>query len=373
MVKVTWFKNSHEQRLNWLKFGLMQLHHLKQIIFIEKNNAELIKENLHPDIVNHIHRHTVLVKVQIEKSIKFVLVDAEDSFFQLCPLIEYVDDYYCSAYNTDFFHHKKFNTKFEWQSEADIESYKIKANELIEKFGAHFQKVKKLFPIGPNLDFESRTRNFFWQKYSNLKNKIYQWFIGSNNWHESYNLFQMRYNQLLSYRNMSVEFEIVLLDTLWGWPEHRIKLHKQLIELSSTYNILSELRFNSNEQTKHIDNSKFPMVSKPIIKDYEYKLASSRLAVFASGFHFGWRNIMFFALMIGIPVYADEIILEPYFNLNEFEIYWNKYEFENLENKILSLDPKRLQEIKVKNQIYFDKVMNPEACAHYFINSILFT
>ena len=41
MIKIIWFKNSHEQSLNWLKFGLMQLHKKKEITFIEKDNDQL--------------------------------------------------------------------------------------------------------------------------------------------------------------------------------------------------------------------------------------------------------------------------------------------------------------------------------------------
>lgn len=370
MIKIIWFKNSHEQRLSWLKFGLMQLHHQRQIKFVEKNNTELNKENLHPAIVNHTHRHTVIIKVEKNTNSKFVLVDAEDSFFQLCPLIQYVDFYYCSAFNTDFFIHKKFDTQFAWQTAEDVEGYKRSTDELIENYSNYFHKVKKLFPIGPSLDYTVESRNYLSQKLINFKSKLYKWMYAINSWEESYLNFQLRYSQLLSYRVSPVQNDIVLLDSLWGWPEHRINLHKKLIDLSANFAILSELKFNLNDQTKHLDSSHFPMVSSIVGNDYELKLASSRLGVFATGFHFGWRNIMFFALMIGIPVYSDEIILEPYFNLKEFKIFWNKNQFENLEEIIKSISVNDLENIKKQNQINFDKYMSPLACAKYFVASL---
>ena len=370
MFEIVWFKNNHEQRLYWLKFGLMQLHKLKQIKFIEKDNSELHKEDIHHKIVGHEHRHTAIIKVRINDVYKFALIDAEDSFFQLCPLIQYVDLYYCSAYNTDFFSYKKFDVKLLWQNEDDVLVYRTLATKIINDFGVYFHKVRKLFPIGPNLDPPVKTRLYITNKLINLQNKIYKLFNKGNNWQEGYILFEKRYNKLLSYRNLKVKYDIVLLDSLWGWPEHRIKLHKNLIILSKKYNILSELRYNENIQSSNIDPTIFPLISNPIGENYEYKLASSKLAIFATGFHFGWRNIVPFSLMIGLPVYMDEVILEPYFDLGEFKIYTNKDEFNDIESILNSLDSSNLEIIKKHNQTQFEKYLSPIACAKHLVNSI---
>ena len=367
MIKIIWFKNSHEQSLNWLKFGLMQLHYKKEIIFIEKDNDQLKIENVSDAIKNHKHRRTVILKVIKNGLTKFVFVDAEDSFFHLNYLIKDVDLYFISSYNTDFFIYKKTDYLLSWHHQEDVNEYKETATDLIAKYGSEFYKVKKLFPIGPGLDLQLTKLGWIQSKLKNLQFKIHKYLFGSNNWEEAYKLFEKRYSILLSYRNEPLVYDVVALDTLWGWPEHRIELHNQLKQLSSQFNILSELRFNDNKHTKHIDSSEFPIVSKPINGNYEQKLVSSRLGVFASGFHFGWRNIVMVALMAGIPIYSDEIILEPYFDWNLFKIFYNKGRFEDLSNYLNSISEEEWQNIKKHNQEIFDEYMHPLKAAEYFI------
>lgn len=50
-------------------------------------------------IKEHIHRHTVLIIVRRGSQSFKVLIEAEDSFYQLCPLISEVDLYFCHSYN----------------------------------------------------------------------------------------------------------------------------------------------------------------------------------------------------------------------------------------------------------------------------------
>ena len=370
MIKIIWFKNAHEQRLNWLKFGLMQMHFNKKLSFCEKDNVEINKEKVTDVIKTHVHRHTVIIKVIKDNSAKFILVNAEDSFFHLRPLVKDVDLYFCSSYNSDFFIHKKAEFILSWQNESDVEEYKKIATELIQNFGNNFYKVKKLCPIGPSLDFAPTFEAPFKGKLNNLKYKLHRLFLGTNDWSESFSLFEKRYQVLLGYRNEKLNYDVVLNDSLWGWPEHRIDLHKQLQQLSTQFNILSELRFNENKHTSHIDPKNFPMVSNPINGDYEQKLASSRLGVFATGFHFGWRNIVMLALMAGIPVYSDEIILEPYFDLNLFKIFYNKGNFEDLSNLLNSITEEEWLKIKKHNQAVFDEYMHPLKVAEYFMKTI---
>ena len=370
MIKIIWFKNSHEQSLNWLKFGLMQLHKKKEITFIEKDNDQLKSENVSDAIKNHKHRRTVILKVIKNGLTKFVFVDAEDSFFHLNYLIKDVDLYFISSYNTDFFIHKKTDFLLSWHQQEDVNEYKEIATDLIRKFGREFSKVKKLFPIGPGLDLQLTKLGWIQAKLKNLQFKIHKNLFGSNNWEEAYKLFEKRYSILLSYRNEPLVYDVVALDTLWGWPEHRIEVHNQLKQLSTQFKILSELRFNDNKHTKHINSSEFPIVSNPINGNYEQKLVSSRLGVFASGFHFGWRNIVMVALMAGIPIYSDEIILEPYFDWNLFKIFYNKGNFEDLPNLLSSINEEEWLDIKKHNQEVFDRYMHPIKVAEYFIKTI---
>ena len=370
MIKIIWFKNSHEQSLNWLKFGLMQLHKKKEITFIEKDNDQLKSENVSDVIKNHKHRRTVILKVIKNEVTKFVFVDAEDSFFHLRSIIADVDFYFISSYNSDFFIHKKTDYLLSWHKIEDVKEYKEIATDLIGKYGNEFYKVKKLFPIGPGLDLQLPKSGWLQSKLKNLQFKFYKNFFGSNNWEEAYKLFQKRYAILLSYRNEPLVYDVVALDTLWGWPEHRMELHNQLKQHSTQFNILSELRFNDNKHTTHIDSKDFPIVSHPISGNYEQKLASSRLGVFATGYHFGWRNIVMVALMVGIPIYSDEIILEPYFDWNLFKIFYNKGNFEDLPNLLHSISETEWQKIKQYNQGVFDRYMHPIKVAEYFIKTI---
>jgi hypothetical protein len=371
MIKIIWFKNAHEQRLNWLKFGLMQLHEQKKILFHEKNNDLLKFEAVSDAIKNHEHRHTVILKYINNNISKFILVDAEDSFFQICSLIKDVDLYFCSSYNSDFFINKKDSFQLNWQSSEDVLYYNETAKNLINKFGNYFNKVKKLIPIAPSLDIVDNDSNLVVQKYKNVYFKLYQFIFKKNPWKNAYKLFNKRYNILLSYRNIPTEYDIVLLDSLWGWPSHRIELHKQLQLLKGSLNILSELRYVKNDQTTELDPSLFPMITNPVGKDYELKLAASKLGVFATGFHFGWRNIVMLAFMIGIPVYTDEIILEPHFDFNLFKHFTNHKNFEDIELIIQSLNKKEFAETKKHNQQVFDSYMHPTKVAEYFISECL--
>jgi len=368
MIKIVWFKNRHEQRLNWLKFGLMQLHKQNKVIFYEKNNDLIKHETVSDDIKNHVHRHSVIIKYINNDISKFILVDAEDSFFQISSLIKDVDLYFCCSYNSDFFVKKKTNFQLKWQEIDDVVFYKESSESLIKEFGDSFSKVKKLIPIPPSLDLIEEDKNLVFQKFKNLYNKVYRSIFNSNSWSEAYKMFDKRYNILLSYRTTPTEYDVVLLDSLWGWPKHRIVLHEQLQLLNNRFKILSELRYVKNDQTTQIDPSLFPVVTNPVGKDYELKLAASKLGVFATGFHFGWRNIVMVALMIGIPVYTDEIILEPHFDFNLFQYFTNHGNFEDIESIIQSLNKDELTKIKKHNQEVFDTYMHPTAVAEYFIS-----
>ncbi|MFP5042389.1 hypothetical protein [Parasediminibacterium sp. JCM 36343] len=370
MVKVIWFKNSHEQRLNWLKFGLMQLHIQKKIVFLEKDSKTLSGESISDAAKQHTHKHTVLIKVIKKGEAKWVMADAEDSFFFVQPLIKDVDLYFCSAYNTDFFVNKKFEYKLPWQSDKDIKEYKAIANDLIDKYGSHFHKARRLAPISPSLFPATPSKGALSQKISNIVYKIHQILFGSNSWGDAYDLFDKRYQELLGYRHQPLQYDIVLHDSLWGWPQHRINLHKRLKGLAGEFSILSELKYAPDGYVKEFNAEDFPMVTQPIAGNYEQKIVASKLGVFATGFHFGWRNIVLLALMAGIPVYTDYIILEPYFDFNEFQLFYNNNEFNDLKEILLSINEKSWQDIKTHNQQMFDKYMHPAKVAAYFVDTV---
>jgi len=105
---------------------------------------------------------------------------------------------------------------------------------------------------------------------------------------------------------------VALLDSLWGWPRHRISLHRQLAALvEQGYAIRSRLDYRKPEPYELGDAPApqpdlFPMqVGATIHGNYEQLLAASRLGVFATGFHYGWRNIVTLAWALGLQTLQD--------------------------------------------------------------------
>jgi hypothetical protein len=104
---------------------------------------------------------------------------------------------------------------------------------------------------------------------------------------------------------------------------------------------------------------------------FEIDFASSRLAVLATGLHWGWRNIMTLALMLGLPIYMDKPIFEPYFDLNKFKgIFYNTNQWEDLESILNSISLQEWSSIKKYNQNIYDSYLSPEAVAGYVIREI---
>ena len=130
-------------------------------------------------------------------------------------------------------------------------------------------------------------------------------------------------------------------------------------------NIHSRLRWS--EPTDVDGGDRFPWSSAdfPIetgeIDDYEAMLAASRLAVFATGFHWGWRNIMTLALMMGVPIFADRLLPEPWFDMDRFEIRWNdQFDWPEVVDALGAITVAEHARIKARNQAAFDDVLAPE-------------
>jgi hypothetical protein len=100
-------------------------------------------------------------------------------------------------------------------------------------------------------------------------------------------------------------------------------------------------------------------------------LSQSRLAVFACGFHWGWRNIMMLALNAGIPVLTDRLLTEPYFDMTEFTIFQQESNtWETVEPMLASIDEEQWMSYRLQNQSVYDKYMAPESVAAYFLHSL---
>jgi hypothetical protein len=99
-------------------------------------------------------------------------------------------------------------------------------------------------------------------------------------------------------------------------------------------------------------------------------LPSSRLAIFPTGKHWEWRAITFLSLMSGEPILMDKSMFEPYFPLNEFEIFYDENEWSNLEDIINLVSNDQWQLIRKHNQSLFDRYLSPIPVGNYICKTI---
>ncbi|MBB6235492.1 hypothetical protein HDC90_000089 [Pedobacter sp. AK013] len=376
MIKVHWFRDAPEERNDWLRFGLMELAKKKEIRYSEWDLKQMTVYGFSQEILSKpSHRHLSFLVVDDGNRKVKCIIDNEDSFALFSELIIYADVYFCAGYNSDVFEQKSLPKFYNWQTAADVAWYTDLLSKKILHFGDQFHKVRKFIPIGPNLwkniPIGRRKRLGL-----NIQHRFRKIFGLSNQYQTVHECFLSRYSDLVGLRNGKLSFDITLSDTSWGWPAHRIKLHHQLKELSKEgFNIHSILKLAEpsvcdNSISLSLDYKDFPMKIGEIL-NYERMLASSKLGVFACGFHWGWRNILTLALFVGIPVVTDRLLTEAYFDINEFIIHETEDENWLLVKDLLNdLDPLEWENIKKHNQKVYDKYLHPESVANYFISQI---
>jgi hypothetical protein len=375
MLQVTWFRNNHEQRNDLLRFGFMRLHRDHVIRYRERPLDDCASFGFSEAVRSHEHRHTSVVLLSEGSCRIRCLIDSEDSFFWLCPLISEVDLYFCAGYNSTFFEHGQMVQPYSWQRDFELQFYKSRSDELLARFGEFFGKVRRFVPIGPSLASGEHVP-FLVQKLRNLQFRAGS--VGTRDlyWQSDFIDFERRYRSLLAGRAAKLRYDVVLRDTLWGWPQHRQRLHSELAQLAGRRRIHSALNWSDpvpfdGSVEAPLNPREFPMVTGPI-KHYEEMLAQSRLAVFATGFHWGWRSIMSVALMFGLPVYMDRPLLEPWFRLDRFVIFWNEDgTWGDLEAHLKSISDVEWERIKSHNQRQYDELLKPERVASYVIETAL--
>lgn len=378
-ITVTWFRHNHDGRNDLLRFGLMELYYSDQIKYIEKPFHDALRDGFSRSITNYQDlRHKSFLLIEEGKNKVKCLVDLEDSFILFSPLLTEVDIYFCGGYNSDVFEKKQFITPYQWQDNIDLQWYHQCLEKKISQFGNHFSKVKRYVPIGPNI-YHSINLSPTTRKLKNAEHKLNRLLKRGDNFKDIYKGFKIRYNQILNLRNNRLNYDISLNDSLWGWPQHRINLHEKLVTLSleKNYKIHSSLKWcepvlEDGSLIKRVDPNRLPIMTKAMPEDYETMLSKSRLGVFACGFHWGWRNIMILALMVGIPVLTDRLLTEAYFDLNEFDFYQQEdHHWESIEKTLNSIDESKWEAIKKHNQSVYDQRMAPIAVANYFIKTSL--
>ena len=376
MIEVTWFKNPHEQRNDWLRFGLMRLHRAGAIVYREDALGAATGAGFAPAVAAHEHRHTSAIAVKDGGRAACCIVDSEDSFFCMADLMPYADRYFCAGYNSAFFRDRRFEPPYPWLEPHETAFYRKRADALIAEFGEHFERVRPFVPIGPDLGRKQPVGPLA-QRLRNTHDKAARALGRQHDWRFVLEDFEHRYAELLGHRNTPAAHDVVLLDTLWGWPRHREALHRRLQELAaqgldvrSRLNWAEPSHWDGSDITP-LNQTDFPIQTGPV-DNYEAMLAASRLGVFASGFHWGWRNIMTLALMWGLPLHVDRLLLEPWFDIGRFLIGWNDHaDWRNLGTALARMDDAERARIMAHNQAAFDALLAPECVARYFVETAL--
>ncbi|PTM41751.1 hypothetical protein [Bosea sp. 124] len=370
---VDWYRHGHEHRNDMLRFGFMRLHRAGEITYREHALPECRAAGFSAETAAHDHRHTSIFAIRSGSQVKRIVVDSEDSFFWMAPLVRDCDLYFCAGYSPSLFEERRFITPYAWQTEVEIAFYRDRADWLIASYGELFGRIKPYVPIAPNMGRRNPPGRLN-SKLRNLRHKLAKRLKRDRDWHHDDVDFEVRYAELLSYRNAVQQSDIVLLDSLWGWPRHRVALHEQLRRLSARYAIHSRLNWSPPYACDAGDRSglvkgDFPMVIGAV-SDYETMLSQSRLGTFATGFHYGWRNIMTAALMIGLPVLTDRLIVQPWFDMKVFDFAeTDSYGLGDIEAVLARYPTERLAQVKARNQAAFDRYLSPQAMAHYVLSA----
>lgn len=372
---ITWFSNPHEHSLHYVKYGFMRLADKGEIQLSEIPNRLADRaQDLPQEIRNHTHRRTVAVRISHPEKSQLVVLDGEDSIFQTSPLIQWCDLYFSCSYRKHFFENEDFDLGYTWQNENEILFYKKAYKSLQDKYAEHLHKGRPLYPIGPSMEWKEKL-NFWERRLRNLRHRYSNRNAPFINWRLQYERFRKRWDRLLSLRSSPIKYDIVLKDSLWGWPQHRHNLHKKLQSLAGKYEIRSELNYSpkwgkSHPDEVHPEEGEFPIIVGGGIQDnYEKMLSESRIGVFATGFHWGCRNIVTLAWLLGLKVLSDPFIFQSWFDFEELGVEFTQSgDWSEIEEVLARFDAEAAQVERNRIQNSFDRLMGPEVAARRVID-----
>ena len=271
-------------------------------------------------------------------------VDNADGFIHLSDLLEDVDLYFAGPFLSSLYRERKPPAFYPWQRDDDLSAYVNAAEDLTARLGDHFHKIHPFIPM-PFKMWDTRPG-----AVAAVRRKARR--LAPARMHRA------RYDQILRLRRAALELDVVCRDTLWGSKAHRIALHELLRSLEATRRIHAEL----------LDPGRAP--TNGLARPFEEALASSRLCVLASGKHWGWREIGFLALAVGLPILMDRPLYEPYVSLDEFRLWYTANEWEELPGLLEQIDDEEWAAIKAHNQAQFDASFAPEPVARYLLKTI---
>jgi hypothetical protein len=373
-MEVTWFRHSDEHRNELLRYGFMRLAKVGRVRYREVPLSEAASAGFSPSVTTSLpHNASVLLVCSAGNRLR-CLVDSEDSFYWMSSLISEVDLYLCAGFNADFFRGKEFPRPNDWQSEDEVIYYRNSAVELVDRYGAYFGKVEPYVPIGPNLGGRDQIGAGL-RKIRNARHKIGSRLSDGLYWQLDYEAYSRRYGYLLALRHAQLKYDVVLNDSLWGWPARRISLHNELDALKDKFVIQAKLSwappvsFDASDRLG-LCSADFPRIIGQIT-DYEEMLASSRLGIFATGFHWGWRSIMTLTMLFGIPVLTDRLLLQPWFDLKQFDLTFNDADdWSCIADTLKNISAENWHSRRQRNARMYDTFMAPEAVASYVMDTV---
>lgn len=349
-----------------------------EICFKEILNASAPAELLPPAIRQHQHRRTVAIRISDGARSTLVVLDGEDSLFQTSSLIEHCDLYFSCTFRKKFFNREPFDLELPWQTECELRPYREKYQAVQERFRAHLKKGRLFVPIGPNME-PNLPLNFLNAKVLNLRHRIAKLKAPWLDWGVQFSRFERRWEHLRHLRAKTPIHDVILKDSLWGWPRHRIALHQRLRELSSDFKIGAELHYRVAEPYELGTHpapvrEDFPqIVGQGVAGDYETQLASSRIGVFATGFHYGCRNIVTLAWFLGMRTLVDPQSFEAIYKFEEVgERIHRSGTWAELAAELAAARAELPSE-RVSRQNRFDQVASPLCAARYLITESLRT
>lgn len=375
---VTWFGNDHDHSLHYFKFGLMRLAASGEIRFQEIQNSGASADLLPEFVRAHKHRRTAAVRISDGSLSRLVILDGEDSIFQTSPLIEHCDLYLSCTYRSRFFNDERFDLQEPWQSDSDVAWYREEYKRLQERFRTHFHKACPLAPIGPAMEWTPRLP-FVKRKVHGLRHRLSALRAPKTDWGPQYERFSLRWEQLMEMRKIPVRHDVVLKDSLWGWPMHRVTLHRRLASLSGRYDIRADLNYlpateHGGINAPHPDPADFPMkCGGGVTGNYEEILAASRIGVFSTGFHWGCRNIVTLAWLLGLKVLSDPFVHESWFDFKELETEFTTHsgDWSEIDALLGRFSRSDAVEAKPRIQASYDRLMGPLVCARKIIEKSL--
>ncbi|MGB5686719.1 MAG: hypothetical protein WBM35_12955 [Candidatus Electrothrix sp.] len=384
-LRIEWLDKEDKHTL-YVKFALMELARVGEIDFVQVSLARFDRKILSQEAIDALSpAQSFFVAYDNGQRCKIIL-DISESYFYMSSAIAEVDLYFCTAYSAELFEKRQFLTPYPWQERYDLGGYQRNFQRIEKEFGEHFHKLVRFIPCPPVMDLP--VRRFGKMKQVQIVSLLLGRFLQkkipiplSSFFNPEYHLFKLRYRQLLAYRQNTLNYDVVVRESLWAWPWHRVLLIKALAALKGRkifYGLSSSEKDHKEAWWRHdIPKNERDEISRMLHAEihfpesYEEMITSSRLAVFPTGKHWGWRAITFLSLLSGGPVYMDKPIFEPYFPMDAFRVFYTEDEWVDLESVLNEVDDEQWKAIRQHNQEAFDKYLAPAPVGQYICQAVV--